>query len=171
MQIWMNLTGCWKNCKQNQSREPALVHKQLTDAKLTLSLSQAYNRSIFCDSDMSNPDAKRVVRSQIRLVLLAIVVSLLASSGRLDVAISVLLGGLCSIVPSLVYLRIAGNVKHAAPLVIMQAHYKAEATKFILTLLLFGGVLLFFKDLSVPGLFGGFIAALSGYWFGLLIKN
>lgn len=120
---------------------------------------------------MTNPHAKRVVRIQIRLTLIAMLIGFIAAGAKLDVPVSVLLGGLCAIVPALVYIRIAGTVKHAHPLVIMRAHYKAEAAKFILTLLLFGGVLLFFKDLSVPGLFGGFIAATSAYWFGLLIKN
>ena len=66
---------------------------------------------------------------------------------------------------------IAGTLQRGDPAAIMRSHYRAAAAKFILTLLLFGGVLLFFKDLSVPGLFGGFIAATSAYWFGLLIKN
>lgn len=167
----MNLTGCWKNCKQNQSREPDFGHKQRNEAKLTLSSRQAYNRPIFYDSDMINPDAKRVVRIQFRLTLLAMLLGLVAADAPLNAAMSVLLGGLCAIIPALVYIRIAGTLQRGDPAAIMRSHYRAAAAKFILTLLLFGGVLLFFKDLSVPGLFGGFIAATSAYWFGLLIKN
>lgn len=125
---------------------------------------------------MINPDAKRVVRIQLRLTLLAMLVGLVVAEAPLNTAMSVLLGGLCAIIPALVYIRIAGTLQRGDPAAIMPAaimrsHYRAAAAKFILTLLLFGGVLLFFKDLSVPGLFGGFIAATSAYWFGLLIKN
>lgn len=140
-------------------------------SKLTHSSAQAYNRSIFYDSDMANQEAVRVVKIQLRLGLIAILGGFFLSGGELQVAISVLMGALCAIVPALVYIRIAGEIRRADPAQIMRAHYRAAAAKFILTLLLFGGVLLFFKDISVPGLFGGFIAATSAYWFGLLIKN
>ena len=120
---------------------------------------------------MSNPDAKRVIRLQVRLTLLAVVISLLVAGATINVPISALIGGLCAILPALAYVRIAGSVQTVSPAELMRAHYKAEAVKFVLTLLLFGGALAFFKDLSVAGLFGGYIAATSAYWFGLLIKN
>ncbi|BBF87252.1 hypothetical protein DLM_3667 [Aquitalea magnusonii] len=53
---------------------------------------------------------------------------------------------------------------------LMKAHFKAEAVKFMLTVLMFGASLVFFKDLSVVGLLAGFFATVSGYWLGLLIK-
>ncbi len=120
---------------------------------------------------MNNPDAKRVIRLQVRLPLLAVVISLLVAGATINVPVSALIGGLCAILPALAYVRIAGSMQRVSPAELMRAHYKAEAVKFVLTLLLFGGALAFFKDLSVAGLFGGYIAATSAYWFGLLIKN
>lgn len=120
---------------------------------------------------MTNPDAQRVIRIQWRLTVISMLIGYFAAGMQLGVAISVLLGGLCAILPALLYIRIAGKIRRDSPEMIMNAHYRAAAAKFIATLLLFGGVLVFFKDLSVPGLFGGFIAATSAYWFGLLTKN
>jgi ATP synthase protein I len=120
---------------------------------------------------MNNPDAKRVIRLQVRLTLLAVAASVVIAGPALNVPVSALIGGLCAILPALAYVHIAGAVNRVSPAELMRAHYKAEAVKFVLTLLLFGGALAFFKDLSVAGLFGGYIAATSAYWFGLLIKN
>ena len=120
---------------------------------------------------MINTDAKRVLRAQVRLTLLAMLVSVLIAGAVPSVPTSVLIGGLCAIMPALLYVRIADKVQRAAPPVLMRAHYQAEAVKFVVTVLLFAATFAFFKDLSVVGLFAGYIAATSGYWFGLLCNN
>ena len=120
---------------------------------------------------MINPEVRRIVRLQVTLTGVAMLIGAIVGLGSVAVPVSVLLGGLSVIVPALVYAKIAYSKRHVAPLVLMQAHFKAEAVKFVLTILMFGATLMFFKDLSVAGLFGGFFAAVSGYWFGLLIKN
>ncbi|AUH53447.1 hypothetical protein CXB49_23045 [Chromobacterium sp. ATCC 53434] len=120
---------------------------------------------------MIYPEVKRVLRLQASLTGLAVVVALLASAGNAATGLSALLGGLVVLGPALLYARIAYAKRHAAPMVLIKAHFLAEAVKFCLTVLLSGAVLASFKDLSVVGFLGGFFAATSGYGFGLLIKN
>lgn len=120
---------------------------------------------------MVNPEIGRVVRLQVLLTLAAALVAAVIS--RLDAAVvgGVLAGGVSVIVPALVYARIAYARRWVPPAELLQAHFKAEAVKFMLTVFIFMGLILFFKNLSVPALFIGYFAAASGYWFGLLIKN
>ncbi|WP_019102144.1 ATP synthase subunit I, partial [Chromobacterium haemolyticum] len=121
--------------------------------------------------NMVNPEVKRILRLQCTLVGVALLIGVVAGGGNLAIPVSVLLGGLSALVPALVYARIAYAKRHVAPAELMKAHFRAEAVKYVLTILIFGATLVFFKDLSIVGLFGGFFAAVSGYWFGLLIKN
>jgi len=120
---------------------------------------------------MVNPEVGRVVRLQVLLTIAAAVAAALIGGMDLTLAGGVLAGGLSVVVPALVYAKIAYARRHVPPAVLMQAHFKAEAVKFMLTVFIFMGLLLVFKDLSVPALFIGYFAAASGYWFGLLIKN
>lgn len=120
---------------------------------------------------MINPDAKRVLRLQVRLTLVAMIASVVVAGAVPSVPVSVLIGGLCAMVPALAYVKIAGQVQRVPPAELMRAHYQAAAVKFVLTLLLFAGAFAFFKDLSVAGMFGGYIAATSAYWFGLLSNS
>lgn len=119
---------------------------------------------------MINPDVRRILRLQVRLLLAAVALSALLGGAKLDVAVSTLLGGMSALVPAWVYCRIAYARRHVPPFILMRAHFRGEAVKLILTLAMFGGVLMNYKDLSVAGFFGGYLAVVSGYWFGLLIK-
>lgn len=120
---------------------------------------------------MINREVKRVVRLQVVLTLVAVLVAAVIGGFAPILPVSVVIGGLCAIIPALLYGKIAFARRHEPPAVLMRAHFKAEAVKFFTTLLMFGAALVFFKDLSVVGLFGGYMTATSGYWFGLLIKN
>lgn len=120
---------------------------------------------------MVNPEVKRVVRLQIRLVVAAVLLGIVLSHGTVALPVSIVIGGLAGIVPALLYIRIAYAKRHIPPAELMKAHFKAESAKFMLTLVMFGAAMVFFKDLSVAGLFGGYVATVAGYWFGLLIKN
>lgn len=120
---------------------------------------------------MINREVKRVVRLQVMLTLAAVLVGAVIGGFSPILPISVMIGGLCVIIPALLYGKIAYARRHEPPVVLMRAHFKAEAVKFVTTLLMFGAALVFFKDLSVVGMFGGYMTATSGYWFGLLIKN
>jgi len=120
---------------------------------------------------MSNPEIRRLVRLQAMLTACAVLVSAVLSHDKLGAALSALIGGACVIIPALIYARVAYKRRRAAPEELLKAHFAAEAVKFLLTILMFGAAFAFFKDLSVAGLFGGYIAAVSGYWFKLLVKN
>lgn len=119
---------------------------------------------------MNNPEIERVLRLQTRLVLAAVLISAILGWGRLNIPVSTFLGGACALIPAMVYCRIAYARRHVAPAQLMRAHFRGEGVKFLMTIAMFGCVLLFYRDLSVAGLFGGYLAAVSGYWFGLLIK-
>jgi ATP synthase protein I len=124
----------------------------------------------FTKSDMNNPEISRVLRLQAKLVLTAVAISALIGWGRLNIPLSTFLGGACALIPALVYCRIAYARRHVAPVLLMRAHFRGEMVKFAMTVAMFGCVLMFYKNLSVAGLFGGYFVAVSGYWFGLLIK-
>jgi ATP synthase protein I len=119
---------------------------------------------------MANPNAGQILRLQAKLILAAVVVSLILGWGRFDIAVSTLLGGLSVLIPTWAYGRIAFARRHIPPAYLMRAHFRGEAVKFLLTVAIFGCVLVYDKNLSVAGLFGGYLAAVSSYWFGLLIK-
>jgi len=119
---------------------------------------------------MNNPDVGRILRLQVILLMAAVALGALFTGARLNVAVSTLLGGASALLPAWVYCRIAYARRHVPPAVLMRAHFRGEAVKFILTIVLFSAVLLNYKNLSVAGLFGGYLAVVSGYWFGLLIK-
>lgn len=120
---------------------------------------------------MVNPEIGRVIRLQVLLTLIVALVAAVFSGFDEAFIKGVLAGGVSVIVPALVYARIAYAKRRVPPAELMQAHFKAEAVKFMLTVFIFMGLLLVFKNLSVPALFIGYFAAASGYWFGLLIKN
>ncbi|NDV13523.1 ATP synthase subunit I [Crenobacter caeni] len=120
---------------------------------------------------MVRPEIKRVVWLQCKLTVVAVAVAAVWSSGDVSAVVSALMGGLTAIVPALLYIRVAYAVRRASPAVLMKAHYKAEAAKFALTLLIFVVVLLFFKDLSVAAYFSSYALVVLAYWFGLLIKT
>lgn len=104
------------------------------------------------------------------LLAAAVVLAAVLSGASGSVTGSALFGGLCALIPAWVYCRIAYARRHVPPAVLMRAHFRGEAVKFLLTLFLFGCVLTYYRNLSVVGLFGGYLAVISGYWFGLLIK-
>ncbi|MDN0074634.1 ATP synthase subunit I [Crenobacter sp. SG2303] len=120
---------------------------------------------------MINPEIRRLVRLQGMLTACAVLVSAVLSHNRLSAVLSALIGGSSVIIPALVYARIAYKRRRAAPAELLKAHFAAEAVKFLLTISMFGAAFAFFKDLSVAALFGGYIAAVSAYWFKLLVKN
>ncbi|MCL6264538.1 ATP synthase subunit I [Craterilacuibacter sp. RT1T] len=119
---------------------------------------------------MAKPEIKRIVRLQFVLTAIAVLIAAVLGQGSISGAVSALLGGLTVILPALLYIRIAYSVPRASPAVLMKAHYKAEAVKFVMTILIFAVVLLFFKDISVAAYFASYMLVVFGYWFGLLIK-
>jgi len=120
---------------------------------------------------MAKPDVGSILRLQLKLVLAAAVIGAMLGGLRAGVIVSTVLGGVSAVFPAWVYSRIAFAKRHVPPSELMRAHFKGEAVKMLMTVAMFGCVMKLYKDLSVAGLFGGYLAAVSGYWFGLLVKS
>ncbi|RXZ43664.1 ATP synthase subunit I [Crenobacter cavernae] len=120
---------------------------------------------------MVNPEVRRVLQLQILFTLVAVIAA--AAWGGVDSPLpgSILVGGAAAFLPALAYARIAYARRRISPAELMRAHFIAEAVKFLLTVVIFGVVALFFKNMSVPALVIGYLVAASAYWFGLLSKN
>lgn len=118
---------------------------------------------------MFDPGIRRVLRLQWELVFVAVLLSSIVGTSRF-VPFYVLLGGLAGIFPAIAYAMVAYARRYVPPAMLVKAHFKAEMVKFLCTILLFAVIFIVFKDISVAGLFGGYLASVAGYWFGLLIK-
>ena len=113
---------------------------------------------------------KRILLLQCALVVGAMLIGLFTGEAVRIVG-SVFLGGFLVLAPSMAYVRIAYARPDAAPSLLLKAHFLAEAIKYAISLVLFCCVFVIYKDVSMVGLWSGIFAAISGYWFGLLIKN
>lgn len=106
-----------------------------------------------------------------QLWIIALIFSVSMSVGGWPSARSALLGGLVGFVPNLYFaMRFGSGDKARTAQHLVKAFYAGEATKLVLTALLF---LLVFQlpDLRYVPLFGGFIAVLAVFWFALLFLN
>ncbi|KAF0812466.1 hypothetical protein IGB42_03135 [Andreprevotia sp. IGB-42] len=68
------------------------------------------------------------------------------------------------------YARIAYRLEYGPPAALMRQHFAAEMVKLGFTLAAFAAVFVFYRQVVWVALFGGYLAAASAYWFGLLIK-
>lgn len=113
----------------------------------------------------------RHVRSVLRLQLLF---TLVGAAGCIFwgglVVLSWLLGGGIALAGGLLYAKVAYARAHVPAPMVMRAHFLAEFIKMGTALLLFMVVFLFFKQVSVLAFFGGYLAAVSAYWIGLLVN-
>ncbi len=112
----------------------------------------------------------RVIRLQVGLTVLAAMVAAGVAQDAMHAGLSALLGGAIVVMGALVYIGVAFARERAAPGVLVRRHFRAEALKMIVTAFLFVAVMLFFKSVSAGALLGGFAAAQSAYWLGLLSK-
>ena len=102
-------------------------------------------------------------------VLIIVVVSLGFAVGEWHKALSSALGGLAAFVPNLYFaLRVSGMAGQE-PRKIIRSFYTGESVKLFLTAALF---LLIFQIPSVKilPLLVGYVAALSVFWFALLMR-
>ena len=111
-----------------------------------------------------------VIRLQVGLTVLAALVAAGMAQDAMHAGLSALLGGAIVVMGALVYIGVAFARKRAAPGVLVRRHFRAEALKMIVTAFLLVAVMLFFKSVSAGALLGGFAAAQSAYWLGLLSK-
>jgi len=104
-----------------------------------------------------------------QILIILIITALLAGYGGMSYAISCALGGVAAFIPNLYFaLRIHKTVGQPARKV-MNSFYAGESGKLILTAALF---VLIFKvpNIAILPLLLGYIAALSVFWFALLMR-
>ena len=104
-----------------------------------------------------------------QILIILIITAGLAGYGGMHYAISSALGGMAAFVPNLYFaLRIHKTVGQPARKV-MNSFYAGESGKLILTAALF---VLIFKvpNIAILPLLLGYIAALSVFWFALLMR-
>lgn len=119
---------------------------------------------------MVNSEVKRILLLQCALVGGAMLIGLATGEGW-GIVVSVFLGGFLVLVPSMAYVKVAYARPNAVPSLLVKAHFLAEAIKYAISIVLFFFVFVIYKDVSMLGLWSGIFTAISGYWFGLLIKN
>lgn len=130
--------------------------------------SHVQSRSFNVAQSVITREVAAVFRWQIRLTVVAMLLCSIFSSEPRLAALSALCGGLISIVPALLYAKLAYSRRRAAPEVLLKAHFRAEAAKLFATVALFAVLMIFFKDISALALFLGFVLAQSAYWISLL---
>lgn len=114
-------------------------------------------------------DIRRVLNWQLSIIIL-IAAAAMSLGGWLD-ARSALLGGLVGFIPNVYFAMKFGRADTTGTAQnVIRVFYAGEATKLVLTALLF--IVVFqLPDLRYVPLFGGFIAVLAVFWFALLILN
>jgi ATP synthase protein I len=102
-------------------------------------------------------------------ILIIMVVSLGFVVGGWQKAFSSALGGLAAFIPNLYFaLRVAGSAEQEARK-ILRSFYMGESVKLLLTVALF--ILIFqIPNVEILPLMAGYIAALSVFWFALLMR-
>jgi len=114
---------------------------------------------------MSKPIYKVVALQAVIVIVLAIAVAAFADEQK---GFSSALGGAIAVIGSLIYAMIvAGRTGEAAS--VLKAHFRAEAAKIFITVVLFILVLLLFHSASMMWLIAGFAMATAAYWLALLI--
>ena len=87
---------------------------------------------------------------------------------NINSSVSALLGLLCVLLPTIIYIRVAFVKQVLAAENMLRLHKKAMLLKFVSNLVLFALVFLFYKKCDVMILFITYIFSISGYWFSLL---
>lgn len=102
-------------------------------------------------------------------VLIIMAVSLGFVVGGWQKALSSALGGLAAFIPNLYFaLRVSGSAEQEARK-ILRSFYVGESVKLLLTAALF--ILIFqIPSIEILPLLAGYIAALSVFWFALLMR-
>ena len=108
----------------------------------------------------------QVLKWQITLGVLAILLICFVKYNINSIA-SALLGLLCALLPSIIYIKIAFVKRVLSAENVLRLHKNAMMAKFVTNLVLFALVFLFYKKCDVVALFLTYIVTLSGYWFSL----
>lgn len=108
-----------------------------------------------------------IIGLQIGVSVIATLVALWAGGGV--AAKSAALGGIIGVIPSAVYGAVVARQAFGPPRALLARHYLGEFSKLILTLLLFGAVFAWVKELSALPLFAAYVLTLAAYWAALLV--
>ena len=108
-----------------------------------------------------------IVGMQVGTTVLAALVSLWAAGAV--AAKSAVLGGVIGIVPTTMYGLVVLGGKFGPPRTVLSRHYIGEFSKLVFTLLLFGAVFAWVKELSALPLFAAYLLTLAAYWAALLV--
>ncbi|GAB7127914.1 ATP synthase subunit I [Amantichitinum ursilacus] len=117
---------------------------------------------------VSKAQIRGIVRLQAALGLVASVLIFLLWGQW--AAIASVIGAAISLAGSLIYTKAAYQLPYGPPALLMKLHYMGEALKLVFTLVCFGVVFRFYRQVVWPAVFAGYLAAASAFWFGLLIK-
>ena len=113
------------------------------------------------------PIARRVLVVQLALTLLITII--LFSLSGVSAGLSALLGAASAILPNLAFLTMLWYSREISSQEFMARFRRGEAAKFLLTICIFGLILIIhFPDLRPLPLFIGFGVVLLGHWIGLL---
>ncbi len=110
-----------------------------------------------------------VIRLQVGFTVL-LTVALLLILGQ-KAAIASFFGGLIAVLGSMLYALIAYRAGLAAAAELLRRHFAAEMAKLAFTLIAFAAFFMFYREVASLWVFAGYLAAASGYWFGLLINK
>lgn len=110
---------------------------------------------------------RRIIQIQIA-VTITIALLMLVLQG-MSSAISAFVGGTIGFITSLIYAIKMQAPPGSAPREILRAHYKAEAYKMVITILLFTLVFTQYKDINALPLFAAYAATAAVYWVALII--
>ena len=104
-----------------------------------------------------------------QLLIILIITAGLAGYGGMNYAISSVLGGVAAFIPNLYFALRIQKTSGLPVRRILNSFYAGESGKLILTALLF---MLIFKvpNVTILPLLVGYIAALSVFWFALLLR-
>lgn len=108
---------------------------------------------------------QQVVKLQLLMAVLCSIIAVF--SWNLYLSLSVLIGALLVIVPTLVYIKVSKINKVLPVNQVFARHQKAELFKFFSNLFGFALVFIVFKKVHVLALFATYVVTLSSYWLSL----
>ena len=108
---------------------------------------------------------RQVVKLQLLLAILCLIVAVF--SWNVYLMVSVLIGSLLVIVPTLVYIKVSKINKVMPVNQVFARHQRAELFKFFSNLVGFAVVFIVFKKVHVLALFATYVVTLSSYWLSL----
>ena len=111
----------------------------------------------------------RIIGAQVGVSFL-VAALLLVTRGKLA-ALSAVVGGAAAFIPAILYVRRMLAVSGTDPKRLLAAQFRAEAFKFVGTVVIFGCTFKWFKEVQAVWLFASYFAALLVYFAALLFDR